>query len=83
MNPKWTSVGGALNTGTTEIFQLGRKRAKVIADAHNAEVAKLREQLAEFAAVALKNGQGLVSLEIENIKLREELEQIKEMANLQ
>ncbi len=40
---EWTAVNGDLNTGTTEIFPLGRHRAKTIADAHNAELAAERE----------------------------------------
>ena len=42
---EWTAVNGDLNTGTTEIFPLGRHRAKTIADAHNAALAAERERL--------------------------------------
>jgi len=55
-----------------------KHNAEVIQQAIDAATAKLREQLAEFAVVALKNGQGLVRLEIENIKLREALDAAEE-----
>lgn len=42
---EWTAVNGDLNTGITEIFPLGRHRAKTIADAHNAALAAEREKV--------------------------------------
>lgn len=41
---EWTAVNGDLNTGITEIFPLGRHRAKTIADAHNAALSAERRE---------------------------------------
>jgi hypothetical protein len=62
---EWTSVGGDLNTGMTEIFPLGRKRAKTIADAHNAA---LKAAIKAAVQRTLSNCEGQLTAEREEVR---------------